>query len=271
MLLLHGFPSDPRSFDAAAALLGRGGLRCYVPYLRGFGPTRFLSDETMRSGQQTRHCRRCPRAARCAGYREGADRRLRLGWPGGMYLCGALAGALHRPARCRWLSHPGSRRSDPARACRDRASDLAPIFHRIRARPARAGRAAAGHLPALAEQWSPGLVDEALFAETAKSFANPDFAEVSWHSYAHRIGAAEGDPRYAALDAALHAAAAGLGADGRADRRRVHLGGGPGANFPSLVAHQVAPGAGHDPAAETPQAFVQALLTLRHAVAHPAN
>ena len=48
VLLLHGFPYDPRSFDKAAALLADAGLRCYAPYLRGFGPTRFLSDETMR-------------------------------------------------------------------------------------------------------------------------------------------------------------------------------------------------------------------------------
>src|SRR5580698_1226871 len=52
IVLLHGFPYDPRCFDGMAGALAAQNYRVIVPYLRGYGPTRFLSDPTMRSGQQ---------------------------------------------------------------------------------------------------------------------------------------------------------------------------------------------------------------------------
>ena len=50
VILLHGFPYAPRAFDEMLPLLS--GCRVIVPYLRGYGPTRFLSKDTMRSGEQ---------------------------------------------------------------------------------------------------------------------------------------------------------------------------------------------------------------------------
>src|SRR5437867_7255046 len=52
VLLMHGFPYDPRAYDDVVARLVAAGCRTIVPYLRGFGPTRFLSASTPRSGQQ---------------------------------------------------------------------------------------------------------------------------------------------------------------------------------------------------------------------------
>src|ERR1051326_1440752 len=52
VLLLHGWPYDPRCYDEVVPLLVAAGCRVIVPYLRGFGPTRFLSAHTPRSGQQ---------------------------------------------------------------------------------------------------------------------------------------------------------------------------------------------------------------------------
>src|SRR4051794_19204456 len=52
VILLHGFPYDARAFDGAAQILASGGCRVHVPYLRGFGPTRFRDADTVRSGQQ---------------------------------------------------------------------------------------------------------------------------------------------------------------------------------------------------------------------------
>ena len=52
VLLLHGFPYDPRAYDEVAPKLAANGCRVIVPYLRGYGPTRFLASSTMRSGQQ---------------------------------------------------------------------------------------------------------------------------------------------------------------------------------------------------------------------------
>jgi pimeloyl-ACP methyl ester carboxylesterase len=52
VLLLHGFPYDVRSFDAAVAIVNAAGFRTIVPWLRGYGGTQFLSADTLRSGEQ---------------------------------------------------------------------------------------------------------------------------------------------------------------------------------------------------------------------------
>jgi pimeloyl-ACP methyl ester carboxylesterase len=52
VLMLHGFPYDVRAYHRAAELLAQRGARVIVPYLRGYGGTRFRDAATMRSGQQ---------------------------------------------------------------------------------------------------------------------------------------------------------------------------------------------------------------------------
>src|SRR5258708_36536902 len=52
VILSHGFPYDVHAFDEVASILARAGARVIVPYTRGFGPTRFVSDNVMPSGQQ---------------------------------------------------------------------------------------------------------------------------------------------------------------------------------------------------------------------------
>jgi len=52
VLLLHGFPYDVHAYDAVAPVLVSAGCRVVTPYLRGYGPTRFVSPDTPRSGQQ---------------------------------------------------------------------------------------------------------------------------------------------------------------------------------------------------------------------------
>src|SRR3981081_220893 len=52
VVLLHGFPYDPRSFDHVVTIVNAAGVRTIVPYLRGYGDTQFLSAETLRSGEQ---------------------------------------------------------------------------------------------------------------------------------------------------------------------------------------------------------------------------
>src|SRR5262249_6094852 len=52
VVLLHGWPYDIHSFADATPLLASAGYRVIVPYLRGYGTTRFLSDATVRNGQQ---------------------------------------------------------------------------------------------------------------------------------------------------------------------------------------------------------------------------
>jgi len=52
VILLHGFPDDARAWDGVVGPLVAGGFQTIVPYLRGFGPTRFLNADAVRSGQQ---------------------------------------------------------------------------------------------------------------------------------------------------------------------------------------------------------------------------
>ena len=52
VVLLHGYPYDVRAFDEVVPILNGAGLRTIVPYLRGYGGTRFLSPDTPRSGEQ---------------------------------------------------------------------------------------------------------------------------------------------------------------------------------------------------------------------------
>ena len=52
VLLMHGFPYDPRTYYGVVPRLVEAGCRVIVPYLRGYGPTRFLASDTLRSGQQ---------------------------------------------------------------------------------------------------------------------------------------------------------------------------------------------------------------------------
>ncbi len=52
VVLLHGFPDDPHCYDDVAPMLAEAGYRVLVPWLRGYGPTRFLRDDTPRSGEQ---------------------------------------------------------------------------------------------------------------------------------------------------------------------------------------------------------------------------
>src|ERR1700716_3523782 len=79
VLLMHGFPYDPRAYDEVVQPLVAAGYRAIVPYLRGYGQTRFLSAQTPRSGQQAALGRdlmdlmdaiRLPNAALC-GYNWG--------------------------------------------------------------------------------------------------------------------------------------------------------------------------------------------------------
>ena len=76
VILLHGWPYDIYSFVDVAPLLASAGYRVIVPYLRGYGSTRFLSGDTVRNGQPVGGRRRRHRPDGCAQDREGDYRRF---------------------------------------------------------------------------------------------------------------------------------------------------------------------------------------------------
>jgi pimeloyl-ACP methyl ester carboxylesterase len=204
VVLLHGFPYDPRCYDDMAPALAHQGYRAIVPYLRGYGPTRFLRDATLRSGQQAALARdlldfldalSLPRAV-LVGYDWGGRAACIVAalWPervSALVSCGGytiqdIAGAAKPVAPAQeqrlWYQH---------------------YFQMERGRNGlAANRAALGKL--LWRLWSPSFqFDDASFDATASSFENPDFVDVVIHSYRHRFGNIDGDPAYESIERAL--------------------------------------------------------------------
>src|SRR6202140_3089256 len=204
VLLMHGFPYDPRCYDDVLPPLVAAGYRAIVPYLRGFGPTRFLSRETPRSGQQAAlghdllelmDALRLPRAV-LAGF----------DW-GGRAAC--VVAALW-PERVRGLvSANGYNIQDiagsvvPGPPAQEHRLWYQYYFHTERGRAGlQANRREFCKL--LWQLWSPNWkFDDATFERSAKSFDNPDFVDVVIQSYRHRFGYAPGDPALSGIDADL--------------------------------------------------------------------
>ena len=195
VILLHGFPYDVHAYDDIAPKLAEQGCRVIVPYLRGYGPTRFLSPATPRSGQQAvlgmdllalMDALAVSKAV-LAGY----------DW-GGRAAC--IVAALW-PERVQGLvSCTGYNIQDIASAAKPKLPESEHrlwyqyYFHAERGRAGLAqDRAALCRL--LWRLWSPSWAfDDATFARTAIAFDNPDFVDVVIHSYRHRFSLVAGDP-----------------------------------------------------------------------------
>jgi len=204
VVLLHGFPYDVRAYDEVAPALAADGCRVLVPFLRGYGPTRFLSAQAPRSGEQA------ALGADLLGFMDALGiARAALGgfdW-GGRAAC--VVAALH-PARVRCLaSCTGYNIQDIAASAEPAPAEQEHRFwyqYYLHSERGRAGlaRDRRGLCRLLWRLWSPEWrFDEATFARSAASFDNPDFVDVVVHSYRHRHGLAAGDPACADIEAAL--------------------------------------------------------------------
>jgi pimeloyl-ACP methyl ester carboxylesterase len=270
IVLLHGFPDDVRAYDEVAPALARAGHRVLTPYLRGYGPTRFLDPKAPRMAQQAAIGQDLLdfldaleiRSAALAGY----------DW-GGRAACLA---AILAPARVRALVTIGGYNVQdtlapprPAAAAQERAYWYQWYFNTERGRLGLAqNRREICRL--LWREWSPGYrFDEATFERTAASFDNPDFVDVVIHSYRHRHGNAAGDPRFDEVErrlatrppvtvptVILHGGDDGVSL-ARATERELML-------FPAGTARHIVAGAGHFLPRERTGAVavVDALLTL---------
>jgi pimeloyl-ACP methyl ester carboxylesterase len=268
VILLHGFPYDPSGFDEMAQKLAGRGYRIIVPYLRGYGPTRFLSAQTMRSGQQGALARdlldlmdalAIPRAA-LMGY----------DW-GGRAAC--IVAALW-PARVRALI------TGAGYNIQDIAASITPAspetehrywyqyyFHGARGRAGLAANRAA-FCELLWRLWSPTQrFDASTYARSAAAFDNPDFVEIVIHSYRHRFGYAAGDPALEEIEQALARQPAITaptialwGADDGVDPPPdVDA---DAARFTGPYERRILPGIGHNIPQEAPDATIAALLAL---------
>ena len=267
-MLLHGFPYDIHSYVDVAPQLAAQGCRVIVPYLRGYGPTRFRDPATPRSGEQ---------AAIGADLMAlmdalGIKRAVFAGYDwGGRAAC---IGAALWPERCMglvcvnsYLIQDIAKAMVPARPERE-----VPLWYQyyFQIERGRAGLAAnrRGIAKLLWEQWSPNWdFDEACFERTALSHDNPDYVDVVIHSYRHRFGLAEGDPQYADIQRRLAALPAisvpAVTLDGEADGVVPATdGSASAAKFNGRRVHRVIPRAGHNLPQEAPEAFVAAVMEL---------
>ena len=268
VILLHGFPYDPRGYDEIAPVLAERGYRVFVPYLRGYGPTRFINAQVIRSGQQAALAKdlldfmdalAIPQAT-LAGF----------DW-GGRAAC--IVAALW-PERVRGLmTGDGYNIQDIAKSLKPRAPETEYrlwyqyYFHTQRGVDGlTANRRELCQL--LWSLWSPSWVEgPSLYGKTAPSFDNPDFVAVVIHSYRHRFMYAPGDPALETIEQALAlqppisvpsislcGADDGVGPAPEEDDDAEH--------FSGFYRRRILKGVGHNIPQEAPQATLDALLEL---------
>jgi pimeloyl-ACP methyl ester carboxylesterase len=268
VLLMHGFPYDPRAYDGVVPLLVAAGCRTIVPYLRGYGPTRFLSVDTPRSGQQAAMGRDLVDLMDALGLPPAAL--VGFDWGGR----GACVAAALWPERVRCLVTANgyniqniAASVEPRLPQQEHRAWYQYYFHTERGRAGLTKyRHELGKL--LWQLWSPNWkFDDATYERTAKSFDNPDFVDIVIHSYRHRYGYAPGDPDLEAIEQRLAATP-------KISAPTIALyGGGDGVSgtpnpqaqarfFSGPITHRVIPMIGHDTPQEAPAAVAAAVLEL---------
>jgi pimeloyl-ACP methyl ester carboxylesterase len=268
VLLLHGFPYDPRCYDDMVPSLVAAGCRTIVPYLRGYGATRFLSADTPRSGQQAAMGNDTIELMDALGLSRAAM--VGFDW-GGRAAC--VAAAL-------WPERVQSLVLANGYSIQDIAGSAAPAppqqenrlwyqyyFHTERGRAGlQANRYELCKL--LWHLWSPNWkFDEATYAKSAASFDNPDFVAIVIHSYRHRFGYAPGDPALEPIEKRLAArppiAAPTIVLHGEGDGVGPPTASDPQARFfTGPYQRRLIPVIGHDVPQEAPKETAAAVLEL---------
>ncbi|WP_346657424.1 alpha/beta hydrolase [Pseudomonas sp. dw_612] len=268
IILLHGFPYSPRAYDEIAPTLAAQGYRVIVPYLRGYGPTRFNSPDTLRSGQQAALARdlldlmdalAIPQAAFC-----GYD------W-GGRAAC--IVAALW-PERVRCLvTGDGYNLQNIPRSIKPRDPQTEHrLWYQFYFHTQRGVDGLTQNRRAFCEWlwrlWSPTWARNAeRYPLSAPAFDNPDFVEVVIHSYRHRFMYVAGDPALEGMEQALAkqppisvptislcGADDGVGPAPEEDDDIEH--------FTGRYERRVLAGVGHNIPEEAPDATIKALLDL---------
>lgn len=268
VILLHGFPYDVRAYDDVAPPLAGAGCRVIVPYLRGYGPTRFLRPATPRSGQQA------ALGADLLALMDalGLDRAILAGYDwGGRAAC--IVAALW-PERVNGLVtltgyniHDIAGSAQPGPPEQEHRYWYQYYLHTPRGR-AGLERNRDAFCRLLWQLWSPTWTfDAATFDRSARSFDNPDFVDVVVQSYRHRYGYASGDPALDALESrlaalpsivvptvVLHGEDDGVSPLSMSDDL---------SRFTGPCRREIVPGAGHNLPQERPEPVVRAVLGLR--------
>ena len=266
VILLHGWPYDIHTYVDVAPILAAKGYRVFVPYLRGYGPTRFLSGETMRNAQQSAIAADIVALMDALGVEKatigGCDWGARTAnivaalWPerckamvsvSGYLIGNQQAGKLPLPPKAElqwWYQYYLA--TDRGRAGYEKYTrDFARLIWQL-----------------ASPQWS---FDEATLERSAAAFDNPDHVDIVVHNYRWRLGLAEGEARYDKLEQRLAKApiiaVPTITLEGDAN----------GAPYPDATSYAkmfsgeyehrvITGGIGHNLPQEAPQAFATAVL-----------
>lgn len=266
VILLHGWPYDIYSFVDVVPLLTAAGHRVIVPYLRGYGSTRFLSEATMRNGQPAAIATDLIalmdalkiEKATVAGFDWGARTANIVAalWPERVkamvsvsgYLIGSQqAGKMPLPpnAELQWwyqfyfATERGREGYDKYRR------DFSRLIWQL-----------------ASPQWH---FDDATFERSAKAFDNPDHVAIVIHNYRWRLGLAEGEAKYDAYEARLAQAPVitvpTITMEGDANGAPHPEPTAYAKKFPGRYSHRnIKGGIGHNLPQEAPKAFADAIL-----------
>ncbi|WP_369170905.1 alpha/beta fold hydrolase [Streptomyces sp. R28] len=272
VICLHGWPYDIHSYVDVAPLLAEQGYRVIVPYLRGHGTTRFLSDRTFRNAQQSAI------ALDVIALMDALkiERAVLAGFDWGSRTADIVAALW--PERCKALV------SVSGYLVTNLEANLKPLspqaehawwyqyyFSTERGRLAMEDKTLRHDLTRLVwDTVSPTWdFDDATFERTAAAFDNPDYAAVVIHNYRWRLGLADGERRYDGFEKRLAARPVievpTLTLDAERDPFTAP---GDGASyrdrFTGAYEHRTLPGIGHNVPQEAPTAFAQAVIDVHH-------
>jgi len=207
VILLHGWPYDIHSYADVAPALGSAGYRVIVPYLRGYGTTRFLSSETFRNGQPSAVAN--DTVAMMDALK--IDKAILAGFDWGGRSADIIAALW--PERCKGLVSVSGYLIGSQAGGKDPLPPAAELqwwyqFYFATDR-GRAGYAKYTHefskliWQLASPKWN---FDEATFARSAAAFDNPDHVAIVVHNYRWRLDLAQGEAKYDELEKRLAAA-----------------------------------------------------------------
>jgi pimeloyl-ACP methyl ester carboxylesterase len=266
VVLLHGWPYDIHSYGSVAPLLASAGYRVIVPYLRGYGTTRFLSAAAFRNGQQAALGIDVValmdalqiRTAIIAGFDWGARTANVVAalWPERCKAMVSVSGYLignpeanKRPlpptAELQWWYQYYFATERGRAGYQHYRNDFAKLIWQI-----------------ASPRWD---FDQATFDRTARSFDNPDHVDIVIHNYRWRLGLADGEPAYADLERRLAEAPVitvpTITLEGDANGAPHPDPAAYAEKFTGRYTHRlVAGGVGHNLPQEAPQAFADAVV-----------
>jgi pimeloyl-ACP methyl ester carboxylesterase len=268
VILLHGWPYDIHSFIDVAPRLAQEGCRVIIPYLRGFGGTRFLSADAMRNGQPAAVASDTIAMMDALGISAG----VLAGFDWGARSADVIAALW--PERCKGLvsvsgyligGQAAGRKPLPPAAELQWWYQFYFATERGREGYTRYRRDFARLIwQSASPKWH---FDDATFERSAAAFDNPDHVDIVIHNYRWRQGLAEGERRYDALEARLAASPSitvpTITLEGDANGAPHPDASAYASKFTGTYAHRVITGGiGHNLPQEAPQAFAQAVLDL---------